>query len=136
MIIKLVTRVALNTKKDAYSMHMADALLSPGMGDVMCAATTVTTVYSARKVQSQFANRKTLLMGVLGAIIFAAQIINFSIPDTGSSGHLGGDILIHRLNPRIKVTSTMLFIIYVVSFGKFEIGIIGEGLQLTVKGGT
>jgi len=30
------------------------------------------------------------LMGVLGAFIFAAQMINFTIPGTGSSGHLSG----------------------------------------------
>ena len=75
-------------------MHMADALLSPGMGGVMWAATAVTTVYSARKVQSQLDNRKIPLMGVLGAFVFAAQMINFTIPGTGSSGHLGGGILL------------------------------------------
>ena len=29
-------------------------------------------------------------MGMLGAFVFAAQMINFGIPGTGSSGHLGG----------------------------------------------
>jgi cobalt/nickel transport system permease protein len=33
-------------------------------------------------------------MGVLGAFVFAAQMINFSIPGTGSSGHLGGGMLL------------------------------------------
>jgi len=33
-------------------------------------------------------------MGVLGAFVFAAQMVNFSIPFTGSSGHLGGGILL------------------------------------------
>jgi cobalt/nickel transport system permease protein len=33
-------------------------------------------------------------MGVLGAFLFAAQMINFSIPGTGSSGHLTGGILL------------------------------------------
>jgi cobalt/nickel transport system permease protein len=37
---------------------------------------------------------KAPLMGVLGAFIFAAQMINFSIPATGSSGHLGGGLLL------------------------------------------
>jgi cobalt/nickel transport system permease protein len=31
---------------------------------------------------------------VLGAFIFAAQMINFSIPATGSSGHLGGGMIL------------------------------------------
>jgi len=75
-------------------MHMADALLSPGVGSVMWAATAATTVYCARKVQSQLDNRKIPLMGVLGAFVFAAQMINFTIPGTGSSGHLGGGLLL------------------------------------------
>jgi cobalt/nickel transport system permease protein len=32
------------------------------------------------------------MMGVLGAFIFTAQMINFTIPGTGSSGHLGGGL--------------------------------------------
>ena len=75
-------------------MHMADALLSPAHGGVMWAATAATIVYSARKVQSQLDNRKIPLMGVLGAFVFAAQMINFAIPGTGSSGHLGGGLLL------------------------------------------
>lgn len=34
------------------------------------------------------------LMGVMGAFVFAAQMINFSIPGTGSSGHLGGGMML------------------------------------------
>jgi cobalt/nickel transport system permease protein len=33
-------------------------------------------------------------MAVLGAFIFAAQMINFTIPATGSSGHLGGGLIL------------------------------------------
>jgi cobalt/nickel transport system permease protein len=33
-------------------------------------------------------------MGVVGAFIFAAQMINFTIPGTGSSGHLGGGMIL------------------------------------------
>jgi cobalt/nickel transport system permease protein len=38
--------------------------------------------------------RRAPLMGVLGAFVFSAQMINFSIPGTGSSGHLGGGMLL------------------------------------------
>jgi cobalt/nickel transport system permease protein len=34
------------------------------------------------------------LMGVTGAFVFAAQMINFTIPVTGSSGHLAGGLLL------------------------------------------
>jgi cobalt/nickel transport system permease protein len=76
------------------SMHMADALLSPTVGGTMLAATAVTTLYCARKVQRQLDNSKIPLMGVLGAFVFAAQMINFAIPATGSSGHIGGGLLL------------------------------------------
>ena len=75
-------------------MHMADALLSPSIGGIMWTVTAAVTIYSARKVQSQLDNGKIPLMGVLGAFIFAAQMINFAIPGTGSSGHLGGGLLL------------------------------------------
>ena len=33
-------------------------------------------------------------MGIMAAFIFAAQMINFTIPGTGSSGHLGGGMIL------------------------------------------
>jgi cobalt/nickel transport system permease protein len=75
-------------------MHMADALLSPAVGGTMWAATAATTVYCANKVRRELDPAKVPLMGVLGAFVFAAQMLNFSIPGTGSSGHLGGGLLL------------------------------------------
>jgi len=75
-------------------MHMADALISPTVGGVMWAASAALIGYSARKVQQNFDDVKTPLMGALGAFIFAAQMINFTIPATGSSGHLGGGMIL------------------------------------------
>jgi len=81
-------------------MHMADALISPAVGGAMWAATAGLTVYSARKLKGDVDDRKLPLMGVLGAFVFAAQMINFTIPATGSSGHLvGGMILSILLGP-------------------------------------
>jgi cobalt/nickel transport system permease protein len=75
-------------------MHMADALLSPAVGGTMWAATAGMVGYCARKLRKEEDDRKVPLMGVLGAFVFAAQMINFTIPGTGSSGHLGGGILL------------------------------------------
>jgi len=75
-------------------MHMADALLSPVVGGSMWAVTAGLIGYSAKKVKEEADDRKVPLMGVLGAFIFAAQMINFSIPATGSSGHLGGGMIL------------------------------------------
>ena len=75
-------------------MHMADALLSPVVGGVFWAASGMLIGYSAKKITKENDPVKTPLMGVLGAFVFAAQMINFTIPGTGSSGHLGGGLLL------------------------------------------
>jgi cobalt/nickel transport system permease protein len=75
-------------------MHMADALISPAVGGVMWAATLGTAAYSVKKIKDEVDGKKLPLMGVLAAFVFAAQMINFSIPGTGSSGHLGGGLLL------------------------------------------
>jgi cobalt/nickel transport system permease protein len=75
-------------------MHMADALLSPAVGGVMWAAAAGTLGYSAKKAKTDLSDQKVPLMGVLGAFIFAVQMITFTIPGTGSSGHLGGGMIL------------------------------------------
>ena len=81
-------------------MHMADALLSPAVGTTLWAGTAAVTGYASRKLKREIDDRTIPLMGVLGAFIFAAQMINFTIPGTGSSGHLaGGMILAIMLGP-------------------------------------
>ncbi|MBU1693651.1 MAG: energy-coupling factor ABC transporter permease [Verrucomicrobia bacterium] len=75
-------------------MHMADALISPAVGGTMWAASAGLLAWCARKVRQSLDHRLVPMMGVLGAFIFAAQMINFSIPATGSSGHLGGGLIL------------------------------------------
>lgn len=75
-------------------MHMADALLSPAVGATMWTASAGMIAYCSGKVRREQDDRKVPLMGVLGAFLFAAQMINFTIPATGSSGHLGGGMLL------------------------------------------
>ena len=63
----------------------------------MWAASTGVAVVAARAVRNDEEQRQVPLMGVLGAFVFAAQMINFTIPATGSSGHLGGGLLLAAL---------------------------------------
>jgi cobalt/nickel transport system permease protein len=81
---------------EAY-MHMADALLSPAVGGAMYAVSAVAVGLSVKKTAGDggtLDDKRAPLMGVLGAFIFAGQMINFTIPATGSSGHIGGGILL------------------------------------------
>src|SRR5210317_881230 len=75
-------------------MHMADALISPAVGGTMWAASAGLIGYCSKKVKDDMDDVRIPLMGVVGAFIFAAQMINFTIPGTGSSGHLGGALLL------------------------------------------
>ena len=76
-------------------MHMADALLSPAVGGVMTAVSVAAVGYSVKKMSGEnFDEKKIPMMGVMGAFVFAGQMINFTIPGTGSSGHIGGGILL------------------------------------------
>src|SRR5512135_1191755 len=75
-------------------MHMADALLSPQVGATMWAASAAAVAWCSRRLGAEGDDRRVPLMGVIGAFLFAAQMINFAIPGTGSSGHLGGGLLL------------------------------------------
>jgi cobalt/nickel transport system permease protein len=75
-------------------MHMADALISPAVGGALWAGAAGLIAHSSKKVKQDMDDRRIPLMGVLGAFIFAAQMINFTIPGTGSSGHLGGGMIL------------------------------------------
>jgi len=78
-------------------MHMADALLSPVVGGVMTAASAAAIGYAVKKTAADTQENLIPMMGVMGAFIFAGQMINFTIPGTGSSGHIGGGILLAAL---------------------------------------
>lgn len=75
-------------------MHMADALVSPSVGSAFWAVSAGTIALCSAQVRRELDDRKVPLMGVLAAFVFAAQMINFTIPATGSSGHLGGGLLL------------------------------------------
>jgi cobalt/nickel transport system permease protein len=75
-------------------MHMADALLSPAVGATMWAGSMAAIGYSCKKLKENIDNKTIPLMGIMGAFIFAAQMINFTIPGTGSSGHIGGGMIL------------------------------------------
>lgn len=77
---------------------MADALVSPAVGGVMYAAGALSIGWAVKKInREQLGEKKLPLMAVSGAFVFAAQMVNFSIPGTGSSGHIGGGVLLAGL---------------------------------------
>ncbi len=73
-------------------MHMADALVSPAVAGTMYAMSAA--AYAVKKIRLDDLEQKVPMMGVMGAFVFAGQMINFTIPGTGSSGHLCGGMLL------------------------------------------
>ncbi len=78
-------------------MHMADALVVPAVAGTMYICSAAAAGYSVKKVRLENDPKKIPVMGVMGAFVFAAQMINFTIPGTGSSGHLCGGMMLSAL---------------------------------------
>lgn len=78
-------------------MHMADALVAPAVAGTMYVCSAAAAAYSVKKVRLESDPKKIPVMGIMGAFVFATQMINFTIPGTGSSGHLCGGMLLSAL---------------------------------------
>lgn len=78
-------------------MHMADALISPPVAAVAGTAAVGLIVVAANKVKHSSREGLPSMMGIMGAFVFAAQMINFTIPGTGSSGHIIGGVLLSAM---------------------------------------
>jgi cobalt/nickel transport system permease protein len=75
-------------------MHMSDALLSLPVGGALWGATAGLVALSVRRLRSTEQGPLVSRMGIMAAFVFASQMINFTLPGTGSSGHLGGGLLL------------------------------------------
>lgn len=78
-------------------MHMADALVAPAVAGTMYVLSAAAAGYSVKKIRLESDPKKVPVMGIMGAFVFATQMINFTIPGTGSSGHLCGGMLLTAL---------------------------------------
>ena len=78
-------------------MHMADALLSPAVAAVMYASSGTTAGISIHQLKKENNPAQLPTMAVGAALVFAGQMINYTIPGTGSSGHICGGLLLSAL---------------------------------------
>ena len=92
-------------------MHMADALLAPAVAATMYVASGVTAGVSVKTLRKDEATAKLPTMAVASALVFAGQMINYTIPGTGSSGHLcGGMMLSALLGPQAGFLSMVVIL--------------------------
>ncbi|MEI8185067.1 MAG: energy-coupling factor ABC transporter permease [Chlorobiaceae bacterium] len=111
-------------------MHMADALVSPFVGAAFWVVSGSLIGYSAKKISEENDPVKTPLMGVLGAFVFAAQMINFSIPGTGSSGHIGGGLLLAVLLGPYRAFITLASVLIVQCLFFADGGLLALGCNM------
>ncbi|MBZ5724587.1 MAG: energy-coupling factor ABC transporter permease [Acidobacteriia bacterium] len=80
-------------------MHIPDGFLATPVWAALDVAAAPAAGYLARRAQRGFDEARVPLLGVMGAFVFAAQMINFPV-GVGTSGHLvGGALLACALGP-------------------------------------
>jgi len=93
---------------------MSDALVSLPTAVGFWGITAVTTAYASSKIRQEYQEDKSIpFMGIMGAFVFALQMVNFAIPATGSSGHFAGGFLLAILlgnNAAFLVMASVLFV--------------------------
>ena len=94
------------------AMHMANELLTPSVAACFFVISAGVLVLASRRMGQRFDADKVPLMGVLGAFVFAAQMINFPVL-LGVSGHLGGGVLLAILLGPHAATLVMASILIV-----------------------
>jgi cobalt/nickel transport system permease protein len=111
-------------------MHMANELLSTPMAGitlVLAAGIVAFCLFRIRRLEP----RKLTLMGVMGAFVFAAQMINITLPGMpGTSGHLGGGVLLAILLGPAAAIVTLAAILLVQSLLFFDGGLLALGCNI------
>lgn len=78
-------------------MHVTDSLVSPSVAIVAGAIAITLIVVASKYIRSNPRQGLLPLMGIMAVFVFAAQMITFTIPGTGMSGHLVGGVLLAAL---------------------------------------
>ncbi|MBL7139396.1 MAG: energy-coupling factor ABC transporter permease [Planctomycetes bacterium] len=114
-------------------MHIGPGFLSPpvwmGAAAVSGAALAGSLAVAGRRLD----DRKVPLMGVMGAFVFAAQMVNFPVLP-GTSGHLGGGFLLGILlgAPLAMIVMASILIVQALVFQ--DGGIEALGANILVMG--
>jgi len=74
-------------------MHLPDMVLQPVPTVVSGALGVAGLAWAVRRLRGREGDRATVLMGAMGACVFAAQMVNFPLYPWPISGHLMGGVL-------------------------------------------
>lgn len=78
-------------------MHLGNSIICPVTGIPMIIAAGAAAFWAFKKAKKDFKKENILPTIALTGFVFALQMINFSIPSTGSSGHIVGGLLLAAL---------------------------------------
>lgn len=78
-------------------MHLGNGIICPVTGIPMLAIAGVSAIWALKKARKDFKRENIPQAAALTAFVFALQMINFTIPSTGSSGHIIGAVLLAAL---------------------------------------
>ena len=110
-------------------MHIPDGFLSTPVWAAAGALSAGAVGYSVRRLNHSLEDSQVPLMGVTGAFIFAAQMVNFPIAG-GTSGHLAGAVLAALLLGPYGaiVIMTAILLIQALLFGDGGITALGANI--------
>ena len=101
-------------------MHIPDGFINIGTAAATYVGSAGALAYAVRRTRETLEERLVPLMGVMGAFVFAAQMINFKVAG-GTSGHLlGGALVAILLGP--AAGSLVLTAVLVVQALLFRMG--------------
>ena len=108
-------------------MHVPDGIVPLWLQVLMLVLSGVVLMLSVRKVNRQFDDRLVPYMGVLAAVTFGAQLVNFPVPP--ASGHLVGSTLLAILVGPWAAIVIMALVLFVQALGG-DGGLLTYGLNL------
>ena len=111
-------------------MHMADALLAPAVAATMYVASGTAAGISISKLKKDEDPQKLPVMAVTAALVFAGQMINYTIPGTGSSGHMCGGMLLSALLGPYAGFLSMIVILAIQSLFFADGGLMALGANI------
>src|SRR5271167_1127840 len=110
-------------------MHIPDNFLSPPVWATLDAVAIPSVGLMVRQAGRQLEDTRIPLLGVMGAFVFAAQMINFPV-GIGTSGHLvGGALLACMLGPA-PAALVMTAIIAIQAFVFQDGGVLALGANV------
>lgn len=110
-------------------MHIPDGFLSPPVWGAFDVLSVPAVGILARRSQRDTDDRRIPLLGVMGAFVFAAQMINFPI-GIGTSGHLVGAALLAMVLGPSAAALVMTAILVIQAFVFQDGGILSLGANV------